>query len=205
MIPLICSLSGLAHAESEGELWTEAGVEFEPVKRLELGYSQHYRVGKDFSEPTRWMHEVGIGYEIFDALKVGAGYRLSYELDEPIPCCTHRVNADVGTQADVGDVRFKLRERYQWSFREEKRKQVWRTKLGVQLRTWDLVRPFADGEVYVRTFDEEKSGIQTWRATAGVEFSFDPWEVEGYYRAEFPTDEDDPTLHIAGLGLEYSF
>jgi len=201
VIVLLCPKA--VFAESEGQLWLRGGLRAAPVEKLELEYFQDLRSPLDFSTTPRWMHTAAVGYRPIKWLDLGAGYRFDPLFPEEEGCCGHRVFGAVELLPKVGSLRLGLRQRVQSTFKPERTKSVFRSRMKASWKLSKSFRPYTAAEAFIR-FGDDKSGYEKTRVSLGLAWRLKALRLKPFYALELPTT-NDPTVHVAGLSFRYTF
>lgn len=221
-------------------LWMTAGVEKKLSKKWSVGAEFEYRLkdnieeGKGWGAPSRWNIAVGVEYKVLSGLKLDAGYKFmrdhslpewneeKQEETEAYWGTKHRVYASFTASFKARNVKFSLRERWQYTYRREvpdvtydwnkdrlepvkgKGKNVVRSRLQVSYdkkKAW--YEPYASVEVYIA------DGLDKMRYTAGCEFKLNKHNaVDVFYRYEDLYENDNYNnrdSHILGVGYKFKF
>jgi len=234
-----------AMAQSEGAtgkdfgLWMTAGLEKKINKKWSVGLEFEYRLkdnidGSGWGEPSRWNIAIGADYKPLSWLKLDAGYKFMrdhscYEWNEEKQEETigfwgtkHRFYASVTGSYKVQNVKFSLRERWQYTYRPEvadvtydynkdryepkkgKGKNVSRTRLQVSYdkkKAW--YEPYVSVEMYIA------HGLDKMRYTAGCEFKLNKKNVFDVFYRYVDIREDDNynnrDSHVLGVGYKFKF
>lgn len=221
-------------------LWMTAAVEKKINKKWNVNLEFEYRLkdnieeGKGWGAPSRWNVAVGVDYKVLSGLKLDAGYKFmrdyslpewneeDQEETEAFWCTKHRIFAGFTASFKARNVKFALRERWQYTYRPEvpdvtydwekdrlepkkgKGKNVSRTRLQVSYdkkRAW--YEPYVSAEVYIA------DGVDKLRYTAGCEFKLSKHHaIDVYYRYQDIMDDDcynNRDSHILGVGYTFKF
>lgn len=221
-------------------LWMTVGAEKKFNKKWSMGVEFEYRMhdnieaGKGWGAPNRWSIAIGADYKPWSWLKLDAGYKFirdhslpewnekDQEETEAYWGSKHRVYASATGSYKVGNVKFSLRERWQYTYRCEvpdvtydwehdrlepvkaKGKHVSRTKLQISYskkKAW--YEPYISYELYAaKKWDK-------MRYTAGCEFKINKHNaVDVFYRFQDVNKDDnynDRDSHIIGIGYLFKF
>ena len=136
-------------------------------------------------------------------------------------CTKHRLFASVTGQWRTGRFDLSLRERWQYTYRPEttvdrydidddewedkakdgKAQHVLRSRLQAE---YDIpkckIDPYASIELY-----NAKGGLQKIRYTAGADWKLTKQHVVSAFYRYLDSHDDDPNMHIIGLGYKYKF
>ncbi|MBQ5409368.1 MAG: DUF2490 domain-containing protein [Muribaculaceae bacterium] len=221
-------------------VWMTVGAEKKINKKWSLGLEFEYRLrdnivdGKGWGAPSRWNIAIGAEYKPLNWLKVDAGYKFmrDYSLAEwndkkqeettAFWGTKHRVYASVTGSYKVQNVKFSLRERWQYTYRPEvadvtydwehdrfepkkgKGKNVSRTRLQISYdkkRTW--WEPYISAEMYIA------HGLEKMRYTAGCNFKINKQNhIDLYYRFVDIRENDNfnnRDSHVLGVGYQFKF
>ncbi len=223
-------------------LWMTVGAEKKINKKWSVGAEFEYRLkdnieaGKGWGAPSRWSLCVSGEFKALSWLKLDAGYKFmrDYSLREwdegsneettSFWSTKHRVYASVVGSYKVQNVKFSLRERWQFTHRNKvddvtfdwdseefepkkaKSKHVSRTRLEVSYdrkRTW--WEPYVSAELYV----DFSGGYEKMRYTAGCDFKVAKGNhIDVFYRfVDIKNDDhfNNRDSHVIGVGYKYSF
>jgi hypothetical protein len=177
-------------AETDGQLWLSAGVSWDASKRVELAFDQHLRFAEDFSELDRVMPELS---------------RQRNNDDEWV--YRHRLHAEARPGARWGRFAAEYRLRYQEQLRgidaSEGGRHTLRQRLKLRYGWSPDFTSYAAGEAFLALGGEDGTRITETEWTLGSSLELGDSELDLFYRLELPTDEDEPVLHIIGLGYRY--
>ena len=221
-------------------LWMTVGVEKKINKKWSVGAEFEYRLkdnieeGKGWGTPSRWNIAVEADYKPLSWLKFDAGYKFmrdhalpewkekSQEETEAYWGTKHRVFASATASYKWQNVKFALRERWQYTYRCEvpdvtydwdtdelepvkaKGKHVSRTRLQISYdkrKAW--YEPYVSAEMYLG------KGLEKMRYTAGCEFKINKHNIfDVFYRYQDIRKDDnynDRDSHILGIGYKFRF
>jgi hypothetical protein len=210
VIALVSLVAANARAESDVQLWLEAGVAKKLSKRFELAFDQHLRFDEDLSRLQAIMPELTLSYRLHKMLKLALGYRFQYERDKNGELVIrHRGTIDVRPRYEIGPIELSLRARFQeevrGSFASDDLRHTIRNRFAVALVGTKPWQPAISAEPFHRLGDGDTIRLQKVRLTAGVSYDFGDHEAEVYYRVEVAQDDPtDPTPHIMGVGYHYA-
>jgi hypothetical protein len=198
-------------AQHEGQIWLDAGVQYRPVKKLRLGFTQHLRLDQDVSRLESVKSDLTIAWAFAKWFRLGFGYRFTMESNKKdVLEQEHRLHLQGQFQYSVGPVKLAYRLRFQEAMAPEddglKLKHTLRNRLGAEFDTDTLATPGVSIELFTRLADEDGPIVVTKvRLTAGLELAVvRDHTLDIYYRVHVPiADADDPYEHIAGLGYRY--
>ncbi len=235
-----------AKAQFEGKegkdfgLWMTIGMEKKINKKWSVGLEFEYPLrdnieeGKPWGASSRWNVAVEADYKPLSWLKFDACYKFmrdyslpewdeeKQEETEAFWGSKHRVFVSVAGTYKVKNLKFSLRERWQYTYRPEvpdvtydwmhdrlepkkgKGKNVSRTRLMLSYdkkKAW--CEPYISAEMYLG------KGIEKMRYTAGCEFKISKHDkIEVYYRYVDITDDDcynNRDSHVVGVGYQFRF
>ncbi|MBQ3324928.1 MAG: DUF2490 domain-containing protein [Muribaculaceae bacterium] len=221
-------------------LWMTAGVEKKINKKWSVGVEFEFRLkdnieeGKSWGAPNRWSIGIGADYKPLSWLKLDAGYKFmrdyslpewdeeDQEETEAYWGTKHRVYASATGSYKVQNVKFSLRERWQYTYRCEvpdvtydwehdrlepvkaKGKHVSRTKLQI---SYDKKKAWYEPYVSVELYAAKK--FEKMRYTAGCEFKVNKHNIiDVFYRYQDINGGDnynDRDSHILGIGYLFKF
>lgn len=212
-----------ARAESDFQVWTEAGVRVRLAKGWRLKFDQHVRFDEFYNVGELGSYslhsiipEVAISYRVLRFLRLEVGCRYTAEIRETDedPYGEHwgRVYADARFRYRLRPITLRYRLRYQeqfgqpWTNDEEYlARHTVRNKIGVEVKLANGFAPFLSGELFLRIEDPD-GALHKWRVTAGLDWEINPHVVTLFYRLEDMLDDaGDPNRHILGIGYHYAF
>lgn len=218
-------------------IWTSLGVEKNINKKWSIGAETEYRMRNDARTADRWSIGVDASYKILKWLKASAGYTLLYDNNkEDISYnedgsynnwrpsywgLRHRFNVSATGSVKTGRFKFSLRERWQYTYRQEKTVQRydfdnewWEDKLRLGknkhlLRSrlkidYDIpkckVDPYADVELF------NGWSLEKVRYTAGADWKIKKKHtINFFYRYQTIHGEEEDmeaNCHILGVGYK---
>ena len=221
--------SGLwASAEVQKKLNKQWSLSAEAEYRLRENFGSTDRWTLSASaayKPVKWL-KLDAGYKFLRVLNDDETTWKDNGVDPnkwtPAWCCTkHRLFASATVSLKPGRIEFSLRERWQYTYRPEttvdrydidddewetktkdgKAQHVLRSRLQAE---YDIpkckVDPYASVECY-----HAKGGLQKIRYTAGADWKLTKQHVLGAFYRYVDSHDDDPNLHVVGLGYKYKF
>lgn len=200
-----------ARAQSDVQLWTSASLRYRPARRVRIELEQNLRFDENISRLSSAMPGISVSYDPVRALRLGVGYRFIWERGDSSFGSAHRLHADARVRGDVGRVSFSYRLRFQEKLVGEdgdgdglETRHTLRNRVGLAVDTDSLVTPTLSAELYTRVGHGEGATLRKWRLTMGVDLDLDDHRVNLFYRVEASIeDEQDPTLHILGIGYRF--
>ena len=220
-------------------LWMSVGVEKKINKKWSIGADFEYRLkdnidGSGWGEPARWTLGIGAEFKVLKWLKLDGGYKFmrdhscatwdlaKYRESRGFWGTKHRFYLSAIASYKYRNVKFSLRERWQYTYRPEvadvtydweddeflpkkgKGKNVRRSRVMISYDKKGLwLEPFVSVEMY------HGKGIEKMRYTAGCEFSAGKHNAfEIYYRFQDIMEDDnfnDRDSHILGVGYKLKF
>lgn len=223
-------------------------------KDFSLSLEGEYRTRDNTKTSDRWAVGLGLDYKLTKWLKASAGYNFLYDNNEKISyfegtddavldgdanegdpkkraqywAPRHRFNVSLTFDKKLlGDFRFSLRERWQYTYRPEhtvserwsyldnaydgkektysgKGKNVLRSRLQVEYDKKGLaVTPYANVEFF------NAWSLQKVRYTAGIDWKISKQHSVGaFYRYQNVRNDDDdnePNIHLIGVGYKFKF
>jgi hypothetical protein len=197
-----------ARADSDLQLWLEAGVSRKLGRGFEASFEQGIRFGDDVSRVEAVLPDLGVSYRPHKSIRLGLGYRYEYERNRSGEMVArHRPHVEVRPRYEVWRLQLTYRLRYQLQIRsaEEFRHTV-RNRLAVELKlkkplkAW---RPGISAEAFHRLDDGDPVHLHKLRLIAGVTYKLGKQDLEFFYASEVAQyDARDPVLHILGLGFD---
>lgn len=194
------------------------GVSKSIGKRFEIGLEEEFRTKNNVSDIDRFSTGVDASFSILRKyLKVGAGYIFMASWDEVDELFEwrHRYYGQLNGRYDVDRFSFKLRSRYQITYRDESVKRYkwnprhyWRNRFNVSYKVPKIaLTPFISFEVFCQTNHYKGNVIDNLRYETGVEYKFDKrnsLELTLRYDDEINVKEPQNKLSV-GLFYTYSF
>lgn len=237
---LCCSALALspvsAHADDFG-LDINLGLKKKIIKGLSASIEGSIRTQDNSSELERLSIGPGIDYKPIKYLKLDLGYEF---IDKYRPSYTtnndnivesywsprHRIVASVSGILPLGDFKISLRERYQYTYRQEtsakktsqsgaaksdkivsaEHSHMWRQRLSFEYEHPDIhIAPHFDFEMYNNLADG--FAFDKLRFLLGIEYEITKnHSVELYYRYTYEiADSSEENSHLLGLGYEFTF
>ena len=239
---LLAVMSLTATAQTEGGLIAGAEVEKKVNKQLSVGVEAELRTRNDFKTMERWSLGLAASYKFNKWLKADAGYTLlNTNFREDISYKSsgaynnwrpsywgvrHRVYTSLtGTYKFKNDLRFSLRERWQYTYRPEKTVTRWdfdnswwedkvrsgkgknqlRSRLQLEYdKKKALLTPFASVELY------NSWAIEKIRYTVGTDINLSKSHTFNvFYRFQDMKNVDngeyEPDMHYIGVGYKFKF
>lgn len=207
---IIATAIGLASqaAAQESELWLSAEFRAELVDDLNLTVGPELRFNERMSRLDEILPGLDLSYEPLKFLKLGTGYRFeANRRNNGDFRFGHRVQAEVTASYEVSLLEFAYRLRYEHTVARKDGEALLsdelRQRLGVEIDAHDIVRPFADVEVYAE-LRRTPVALETYRLTTGLALRLDDHRVEVFYRYKHAIDAPaEPVVHILGLGYRF--
>ena len=243
LLIVLCSLFTpfTASAQDSGD---DFGLDFslEAQKKLTKKWSMslggELRTRDNTKMVDRWSVGLGVDYKLTKWLKASAGYDLlidhrdksTYKANGDLNKeavfwgVRHRLNVALTASQKVGNFKFSLRERWQYTYRPEKTidrydvddeeyeqktysgmaKHLLRSRLQVEYGVPGTgLSPFANVEVF------NGWSLMKTRYTAGMDYDLSKKHSLGlFYRYQAvrnDTDNDEPNYHLIGLSYKYKF
>jgi len=243
MVALLMPLTAWAQSDDDSGddfgVWTTIEAEKKINKKFSLEAEGELRTRDNVSELDRWSLGVSASYKLLPWLKASAGYVLiddhkddkyTYHDNGNVNKWTpdywrlrHRFHVSLTGTAKVGDFKFSLRERWQYTYRPEKVVQRWdeddeewsdktvsskaknvlRSRLQVSYdqkgNPWE---PYANVELS-NAWNVEKA-----RFTIGTEYKINKHHaLNAFYRYQhiYDSADEDPNMHIVGIGYTFKF
>ena len=254
-IMLIMALLPLAAAAQSDDFGLDFSLEAQKKlsKQWSLSLEGEYRSRNDAKTNDRWSVGLGVDYKLTKWLKASAGYTFLYDNNERISyydqyddavldgdadagdlkkCAQywgtrHRFNVSLTASQKLGDFKFSLRERWQYTYRPEytvderwsylnqaydgkektysgKGKNVLRSRLQVEYDKKGLaLTPYANVELF------NAWSLQKTRYTVGLDWKLTKSHSLGaFYRYQNVRNDDDdnePNRHLLGVSYKFKF
>jgi hypothetical protein len=195
-----------AQAQSDFQIWTEAGVKKKINKAFRVSAAGLLRFDDNASRVKAAMPEAGLSYRAQKWLRFGTGYRLERKRDNSGTFETrHRLHLEGRLRYNVTkSVRLEYRLRYQESIRSGGNRHDLRNRLGASWQPSDLGL-YGKVETFTRFGNGNGAVYRKLRFTVGANYDFGDFDADLYYRIEDGKDDPtDPTVHIVGLAFYYS-
>lgn len=214
IVALLCSAAlptQVAEAQSDVQLWTDAGVRWRATRRLRLEFAFLARFDQDVSRGRLFGPQVGLDYKIKKWLRVGFGYRYEYRRIGGSLRSAHRLNADLKLSHELGRVGLGYRLRFQERFRNRASgnsdvRGTLRNRFGADVDTDTLFTPYASLELFTGLHGRQADPVNKVRITVGAAFDLGRVDLALYYRAQIPVNRPgDPTVHILGASVTANF
>ena len=232
-------LSTAASAQSEGALSIGAEAEKKLSRQASVSVEGDFRSRNDFKTADRWSLSAGASYKLGKNLKAAAAYQLiwrnnreslSYNTTDGAVTgynnwrpsywgVNHRLSASLTGSHKVHDIRFSLRERWQYTYRPSKDVERWdfdnakwetktrsgkgknvlRSRLQAEYsKKKARLLPFASIEAY------NSWAVDKVRYTIGTDYKLNKQHsLSLYYRFQDAMSDDDldydPNIHLVGL------
>lgn len=214
-----CSSNGLfSQAISDAGLWATFNVEKKMSKRLEVSFTQGYRLKENYTQTNLFYTSVGVSYKPLGFMKVSVSYRTTQKarLDESYSF-RHRLTMDVLLKKKFGKFSASFRQRIQTQVNnvyssETGQLPAWYAREKVEVG-YDLdkpIKPFASVELRYQLNnprDMELNG--TWnrvRYSAGLDYKINEKNAFSlYYMIQRGFNVPEPQhLYITGLAYTLS-
>lgn len=208
------------------------------TKKWSVSLGGELRTRDNTKTVDRWSVGVGVDYKVFKWLKASAGYDLlidhrdksTYKPNGDLNKeaifwgVRHRVNVALTASQKVGDFKFSLRERWQYTYRPEKTVDRWdaddeeyepktysgrakhllRSRLQVEYGAKSAnLTPYANVELF------NGWSLEKTRYTVGMDYDLSKQHSVGlFYRYQSvrnDTDNEEPNVHLIGLSYKYKF
>jgi len=206
---LLCS-SVYAQSDDFG-VWTTIEAKKKLLPGLEASIEGDFRTRDDLGTVDRWSGAAGLSYRIWSFLKVGGDYTfIRFNHTKRGWETGHRYNLYATGSYRWNRLNFSLRERYQQTYRKDvsvtaKRanpKKILRSRLQM---SYDIKKsafePYASMELFHKLNDPQNNGLDKIRYTFGTEYKLNKKNAfQIYYRYQTVRDDEDPNLHVLGLG-----
>lgn len=215
VLALLLLVASPARAESDFELWTEAGITYKLSKRFRLGFDQHVRFDDNASRIERIMPDLHLRWRPKKWVYFQVGYRFlaqpQYTLGETYWDAWHRPYGDAGLKGKVGhlgvDYRLRYQEQFGWPYDEDGdivHKHTIRNRLSV---SWDFTPDLSLGtknELFVRINDPD-GALHKFRSLLELDWQLHHHEFTVFVGVDKPLDDDDePTARILGLAYHHN-
>jgi len=86
-------------------------LEWEPLKNLTMELKPEIHA-LSFQEPTEWLVDYGVEYDLWKFLEIGGSLRLDHEFDSKNPVYVLRYSADITLKQDIRRFDLQFRTRY---------------------------------------------------------------------------------------------
>jgi hypothetical protein len=212
---LIAALAGVAAARAahadDLQQWNELGVAADVSDDTAVSLEQHLRFDVDAGQVDSVMPEAGLQHKLREWARIGAGYRLQYQRDKDDEMVVrHRFHVYGKLRRDLGDLRAEWRLQLQEQLRpgeamsEASSRHSMRNRADLSYRAHKRWTPGGSVELFSALGDGDTIHTDKLWLTADLAYDRKDYKVDVFYRAEVPVaDEDDPLLHILGLGVHY--
>lgn len=198
---------GTPAAGSDVQFWEQFSLDWKtPIKGVKLYLEKQLRYQNTFNDTESDLTEVGIRTRIADWIDVRTNYRYISMYNE----VRHRVDGNVVLRWEQPGFELSNRARVQQEFIEmpdgKETELMFRDMAKVTLRPARLLRPYAAGEIFVRS-DEEGLAFDKFRIYAGAEYDIvSKVTLSAFYIFQRDVGEKtNETIHIVGARFNYSF
>lgn len=185
------------------ELWSEAKLNVDLPRRVEIEVAQHFRVTPAPLRVWELLTDIGVAKGLTKWLDVGAGFRAGGRDFVPGRLEPRlRAHADLKASAKVQAFRVSLRERYQYRLPTPAQgdRHTVRSKLQLGLDVSKVVRVYVAGEPYLRL--GEATPFDRVRLESGVRLDLPERVVLDFWgRLEEPFVADDARTWVAGVSV----
>ncbi len=204
---LVAGAPVTVHADSDTELWSEISARHKLDRRWRLSLTQGLRMSEAGSRFADSLTDVGMTVRAARWLRLGAGYRLAYKQKRNDDMeLRHRLDFDARAKLRAGKLSGFYRLRLQRQYRPDGTLHSLRNRIGVEYAASRRVAPFASAELF-HLLDGKGDGVEVgkFRLTMGTSYDWRSRGLELFYRFEQPVaDDNDPVVHIVGLGYKFS-
>lgn len=202
-------------------MWNSIGVSYSPLKKLELGLEQHWRLKEDISVTDEYFTEIQASYKILKDLKFAVGVRFIKENDNVGKIQGYenhfRYQFDLSYKIDVVkrfDIAFRLRYQNKRETGLDESIEIiptetlrFKTEFEYNIRKWPLDPSFAvelfnrkgDGAFFIEQFNSR------YRLTLGSSYNLDKFGKIGFYFRYQENTRVDNDFQTKILGLKYSY
>ena len=241
-ITLLCfaALTSSAHAafaDDDFGLDINLGIKKKITKSLTASLKGNLRTQDKTTEIDRFSVNAALAYKPVKYLKLDAGYEFidrykpSYITDNNNTVDSywsprHRATASVSGILHAGDCVISLRERYQYTYRQETRaaktsstgdaisdkiiaaehSHIWRQRVSFEYKNPDLrIAPYAEFELFNDLTDS--FSLDKMRLTVGTGYHITKNHIlDFYYRHTYDSaHHGEDNSHLIGIGYEFSF
>lgn len=212
------SVHVFSQAVKDAGLWLGVNVEKKLSKRLELSFTEQYRLNENLTQTNLFFTDIGIAVKPFGFMKVAVSYRAiqKYQLDETYSF-RHRLMMDITFRKKIGRWIPSFRQRIQTQVRnvyssETGKLPEWAVRERFELK-YDLDRPFtpyASVEWRFQLKDPRNMDLNgTWnrvRYTVGANYKINENNsVSLYYIIQCGFNIPEPqNVYITGLSYTLS-
>lgn len=217
LVLLALFFTGSVYAQSDDfGVWTTIEAKKKLFGGLEASVEGDFRTRDDAGTVDRWSGSAGLSYKIWDFLKVGGDYvYMRFNHDKRGWETGHRYNLYAVGSYKWNRFTLSLRERYQHTYRKDvsataKRanpKDILRSRAQVAYNIKkSAFKPYASMELFHKLNDPQDNGLDKIRYTLGTEYKLNKRSAfEVYYRYQTVRDEEDPNIHVLGVGYSIKF
>lgn len=203
-------------------MWNSIGVSYSPLKKLELGLEQHWRLKEDISVTDEYFTEIQASYKILKDLKFAAGVRFIKENDNVGKIQGYenhfRYQFDLSYKIDVVkrfDIAFRLRYQNKRETGLDESIEIiptetlrFKTEFEYNIRKWPL-----DPEFAVEFFNRKREGaafvggakLSRYRLTWSTSYNLKKFGKFGVYFRYQENTRVDNDFQTKILGLKYSY
>ncbi|RCW30613.1 DUF2490 domain-containing protein [Marinilabilia salmonicolor] len=160
--------------------WTEIGAEIEIANDLELELSEELRYLIDEQEMDRCKTNLGLSYDVYKFLSIGAGYTWTYlnKYEDNQFFHRHRISGFIKIKKDLGPLEISLREKIQINYLNKEKenadyspKNYLRTRFSI---TYNIpnskLEPWIQAQIRHQLNNPVKNDMDNYRLAAGIEF-----------------------------------
>jgi hypothetical protein len=179
------------------------GLEWEPLKNLTMELKPEIHA-LNFQEPTEWLIDYGLEYNLWKFLEIGGSLRLDHEFDAKNPVYVLRYSADITLKQDVRRFDIQFRTRYS-NYTEYDEVPEYRNALRLKGKLgYNIRKCKADPEIFVEYylrsremvgFKVKYGGYIDWNLPRRHTLKF------GYFYQDYPIREKH--IHVVDVTWSY--
>lgn len=198
-----------AAAETDAQLWTQAGIEHKLSKETRVGFAQHLRFANNISEVESLMPEAFANHRLTKWLRLGGEYRFEYKRSGSGDFVyRHRFGAEARARADLGRFNIDGRTVLQLQVRgidgADGTRYAWRNRAAAGAKLSKRYDAGVSAEMFHALGDGNGIMLGEVRIMAELEIDLGKQALELGLGVELPiADDTDPTLLITSVGIEF--
>lgn len=183
------------------------------VKKLTWNLEFEERLNNNSTSQDRTLAQASLKYELFDKIKIGTGYRMTYVYQEvQNNTLKHRYYIDLSYTDKLARFRPSYRCRWQYGgediFTQSEAKQVLRQRIKVGYKPFGLpISPYVAAESFTELNSTHQGLIQAYRYSIGMEVKISSsLALDCTYLRDKEMNMANPaTINALSLALAYQF
>lgn len=160
--------------------WTEMGIEMGITNNLELELSEEFRYLINEQEMDRCKTRLGLSYDLYKFLSIGAGYTWTYlnKYEDKQFFHRHRISGFIKIKKDLGPLEISLREKIQINYLNKEKEDAdyspennLRTRFSINYNIPNSkLEPWIQAQIRHQLNNPKKNEMDNYRLAAGIEF-----------------------------------